>query len=124
VSVLRIYTVLVALVLMIGEGYRSWGAGRPVITWLDDMVLGSLMIAAAWAVGRETPPRRAFLTGVWGIAIGAVFLSLLSKIVAPSSTITGNLQLSELVAALAIILVGAVLGFVASLAIPFKQQTA
>ena len=121
-SALRVYTVLVALVLMIGEGYRSWGAGRPVITWMDDMVLGALMIAAAWAVGRGMPARRAFLTGVWGIAIGAVFLSLVSKILDPSSTIAGNLQLSVLIWALAAIFAGSVLGFVASLVIPFKQQ--
>jgi hypothetical protein len=122
VSALRIFTVSLALVLMIGEGYRSWGAGRPFMTWFDDMVLGALMIGAAWAVGRETPRRRAFLTGAWGVAIGAVFLSLMSKIVDPSSTIAGNLQLSVLIWALAVIFVGAVLGFVASLAIPFKPS--
>ncbi|MGD9979839.1 MAG: hypothetical protein AB7H66_15485 [Hyphomonadaceae bacterium] len=119
---LQIYTVLVALVLMVGEGYRSWGAGRPVITWLDDMILGALMIAAAVAMGRETPARRAFLTGVWGIAIGAVFVSFMSKIVDPASTIAGNLQLSVLIWALAIIFVGTIAGFAASLVIPFKQQ--
>jgi hypothetical protein len=122
VTALRLYTVLVALVLMVGEGYRSWGAGRPFMTWFDDMVLGALMIGAAWAVGRETPRRRAFLTGVWGAAIGAVFLSLLSKIVDPSSTIAGNLQLSVLIWALAVIFVAAVLGFIASLAVPFKTS--
>lgn len=48
----------------------------------------------------------------------------MSKIVDPSSTIAGNLQLSVLIWALAIIFAGAVLGFVASLVISFKPQAA
>ncbi len=119
---LRLFTVLIAIVLMVGEGYRSWGAGRPIVTWMDDMVLGALLIGAAWALRIETPRRRAFFTGAWGIAQGAVFVSLISKVLDPASTVAGNLQVSVLIGALAIIFASSVVAFAASLIIPFKQQ--
>jgi peptidoglycan/LPS O-acetylase OafA/YrhL len=122
VRTLRLFTVLIAVVLMVGEGYRSWGAGRPIATWMDDMVLGALMIGAAWALRVETPRRRALFTGVWGIAVGAVFVSLISKLLDPASIVAGNLQVSVLIGALAIIFASSVVAFAASLVIPFKQQ--
>jgi hypothetical protein len=122
VKALRLFTVSIALVLMIGEGYRSWGAGLPIATWMDDMVLGALLIGAAWALRTETPRRRAFFTGVWGIAVSGVFLSLLAKLIDPASTVAGNLHVSVLVGALAIIFIASVAAFAASLVIPFKHQ--
>jgi hypothetical protein len=122
VSVLRVFTVLVALVLMAGEAYRSWGAGRAPASWMDDMALGALMLGAAWALRTETPRRRAFFTGVWGIALGSVFVSLLAKLIDPASAIAGNLQVSTLITALAVIFAATVIGFLASLSLPFKAN--
>jgi hypothetical protein len=60
---LRIVAVLHALSLMIGECWRSWGVGRPVMFVLDDMLMGGFLLAAAWAVRRETVRTRAAFAG-------------------------------------------------------------
>jgi hypothetical protein len=44
---LRVVAVILALPLMGGEAYRSWGAGRHVAFWMDDMLMGSLLIGSA-----------------------------------------------------------------------------
>jgi len=62
---LRVVAIIMALSLMVGEAYRSWGTGRPIAFWMDDMLMGSLLIGAAIAVGRETPRRRAWFSGAW-----------------------------------------------------------
>ncbi|NWP47716.1 hypothetical protein GY986_25045, partial [Escherichia coli] len=63
---LRILGLIGAILLMAGEGYRSWGAGRPAVFWMDDMLAGAMMIAAAILVRRPTTSRRAFFSASWG----------------------------------------------------------
>ena len=46
-KLLRIAAILLGLSLIIGEAYRSWGVGRPIAFWMDDMIMGGLLIVAA-----------------------------------------------------------------------------
>jgi len=45
--------------------------------WFDDYILGGLLIIAAWRVLKQRKNSLALLTGVWGIGVGALFLSFL-----------------------------------------------
>lgn len=40
---LRVVAMLLGASLIIGEAYRSWGAGRTPTAWLDDMLMGTLI---------------------------------------------------------------------------------
>lgn len=120
---LRLLAVVLGLALALGEGYRSFGAGRPVLAWADDFLLAALMITAAVLVRRETVARRMFFTGVWGMAVGGCYLSFISKIIDPASTNAGNMSLGLLTALVGGAFALAVAGFVASLALPFKPST-
>lgn len=118
---LRIIAILLALGLMIGEAYRSWGAGRHVTFWIDDQIMGALLIAAAVALRQETPARRALFTGTWGVSAGALYLSFFSKVFEPPElTNAGNMSFGVLAALVGIAFVVSVAGFIASLVLPFK----
>ncbi|HEU5291305.1 MAG TPA: hypothetical protein VFU05_11710 [Cyclobacteriaceae bacterium] len=47
--------------------------------WFDDYILGGLLIIAAWRVLKQKKNSLALLTGVWGIGVGALFLSFLGQ---------------------------------------------
>ena len=117
---LRVIAVLLGLSLMIGEGYRSWGADRPVAFWIDDVLLGVLLIAGAVALTRETWMRRAFFTGAWGVNVGMLYSSFFSKVFAPQTANAGNFDLGLLTALIGVAFATAIAGFAASLLIPMR----
>jgi hypothetical protein len=112
---LRIAAVVGALALMIGEGYRSWGAGRPIAFWMDDMLAGALMIVAAIAVGRPTIQSRAFFSGTWGISVGMLYGSFFGKVFDPASSNPGNFDLGVLTILVGIAFTISIVGMVASI---------
>jgi hypothetical protein len=122
VKVLRTLAVLLGLSLIIGEAYRSWGAGRPIAFWMDDMLMGGLIIAAAIAVGKETWARRAFFTGAWGVNTGMLYGSFFGKVFAPEAGDPGNFDLGLLTMLVGLAFVTAIIGFVASLMMPMQSS--
>lgn len=57
---LRIIAIILAVAVMLGEIYRSWGDGRNIIWILDDILGGFYMMFAAIFYARDTAERRAF----------------------------------------------------------------
>jgi hypothetical protein len=51
-----------------------------VLHWLDDYILGALLIAGALSVRCRQPVNPGWLIATWGVAAGALFLSLTSHI--------------------------------------------
>jgi hypothetical protein len=114
---LRIIAIIGALALMIGEAYRSWGVGRPVAFWMDDMLAGSMMIAAAVAVRNPTVRSRAFFSSSWGVAVGMLYGSFFGKVFDPANANPGNFALGPLTVLIGTAFVIAIAGLVASIAI-------
>jgi len=121
VRLLRIVAILGALALMIGEAYRSWGVGRPIAFWMDDMLAGSMMIAAAILVRRETIATRAFFSASWGVAVGMLYESFFGKLFDPTSADPGNFALGPLTALLGVAFVIALAGLYASITVAPKR---
>ena len=48
--------------------------------WFDDYILGGLFVIAAWRALKQKKNSLALLTGVWGIGVGALFLSFLGQL--------------------------------------------
>jgi hypothetical protein len=115
---LRILAIVGALLLMAGEGYRSWGAGRPAAFWLDDMLAGAMMIAAAIAVRRPTRATRSFFSASWGVAVGMLYGSFFGKLFDPSSSNPGNFSLGILTALVGFAFFVSIAGLVASILLP------
>lgn len=118
---LRLLAVALALSLMIGEAYRSFGAGRPVVFWMDDMLMGALLIWSAALLAKETGARRAFFTGAWGVNAGMLYGSFFGKVFEPATANAGNFDLGLLTLLVGLAFATAIVGFVLSLLIPFKQ---
>lgn len=123
VIVLRLVAVVFATVAVLGECARSWGVGRPVAFWMDDVLMGALLLTGALVTSRDTPARRAFFTGAWGVAVGMAYLSFFEKLYAPEMQNPGNLPLSLLTALAGTGLVVAAGAFMASVALPFGSST-
>ncbi len=115
---LRVLAIVAAIAVMLGEGYRSWGMGRPLHAWLDDMLAGTMMIAAAILVGRPTRARRSFFSAAWGVAVGMLYGSFFSKLADPGDADPGNFPVGLLTTLLGIAFVGAIVGLVASILLP------
>ena len=120
---LRIWAILLALSLIIGEAYRSWGAGRPVMFWMDDMMMGAMLIAAAILVRTDTLRRRAFFAAAWGVNAGMLYPSFFGKLLTPEEANPGNFDLGLLTALVGLAFVSALIGMVFTILAP-RNNTA
>ena len=118
----RIFSIICALGLMIGEAYRSWGVGRPIAFVLDDMLAGAMMIAAAIMVVRPTRARRSFLSAAWGVAVGMLYGSFFGKVFDPASTNSGNFSLGLLTALVGVAFAISLAGLIASILLPDSER--
>jgi hypothetical protein len=116
--VLRILGLVGALSLMIGEIWRSWGAGRHILFILDDQFAGLLMLAGVWAMRRDTIRNRALFSAGWGVAVGMLYGSFFGKLIDPATVQAGNWDAGVLTALLGLAFVIAVAGLIASIALP------
>jgi hypothetical protein len=115
---LRIVAVIAALALMIGELWRSWGVGRPIMFVLDDQLAGGFMLAAAWAMRDDSLRNRAAFSAAWGIAVGMLYGSFFGKVFDPQSAVPGNWNLGILTALLGVAFVGALTGLWCCITLP------
>jgi hypothetical protein len=75
----RRFAVLMGIVLALGETLRRWhqlNQLRMWPAWLDDVVLGGLLIYGAWRTRTDVAGGRPFLAAAWGIMVGAAFVGL------------------------------------------------
>ncbi len=93
---LRVSAILLALSLMIGEIWRSWGVGRPVMFVMDDMLIGGFLIAASIAVKHETIRNRLAFAGAWGVSAGMLYSSFFGKVFEPQKAQAGNWDINVL----------------------------
>lgn len=119
---LRIVAILLALSLMIGECWRSWGVGRPIMFVLDDQLMGGFMIAAAWAVRRETIRTRAAFSAAWGVVAGMLYGSFFGKVFEPAKAQAGNWNLGVLTMLIGIAFLVSVVGLWFSMTLPDRAR--
>ena len=107
---LRIWAVLLALSLMIGEIWRSWGAGREFVFVIDDQIMGVMLIASAYLMKQDTVRRRAFFAAAWAFNVGMLYGSFFGKVFDPASSNSGNFDLGVLTALIGVAFVVSLLG--------------
>lgn len=121
-TIFRVIAALLGLSLMIGEGLRSWGQDRPAYAWLDDQLMGGLLIVSAWLLQRPTPERRALFTGAWGVSAGMLYGSFFNKLFDPGGDYSTSIPGGTLTLLIGLAFVTAIAGFVASLLIRFESS--
>lgn len=115
---LRIVAVLLALSLMIGELWRSWGVGRPVIFVLDDQLMGGFLTGAAWAVGDQTIRTRTAFSAAWGVVTGMLYGSFFGKVFEPATAQAGNWDLGVLTWLIGVAFLTSLIGLWFSMTLP------
>lgn len=112
---LRVVALFLGSSLIIGELWRSWGAGRSVLLVIDDVLMGGALVIAAVLIGQNTVRRRAFFSGSWGLCAGMLYGSFFVKIVAPNETVGGNWNPTVLTALIGVAFAVSVFGLIASI---------
>ena len=122
-TILRALAVALAVSLMVGELWRSWGTDRHLLFVVDDMIIGVLLLIGAWAMKRDTVRRRALFCAAWGFSAGMLYPSFFGKLVDPAEVDAGNWSMSVLTALVGLALVTSVVGMVASIAKPIRSAS-
>lgn len=117
ITLLRIWAVVGALSLITGEAYRSWGVGRPVAFWMDDVLAGALLLVGAWAMRDPKPRACALFAGGWGVATGMLYGSFFGKVFDPAHANPGNFRLDVLVTLIGVAFFSALACFILSIKI-------
>jgi len=120
---LRIWAVLLALSLMIGELWRSWGAGRDFVFIVDDQIMGAMLLWSAYLLKQQTLRRRAFFSAAWAVNVGMLYGSFFGKVVRPENAEAGNWDVGVLTALIGLAFLSAIIGMIASILLPHEGQT-
>jgi hypothetical protein len=105
--------VIIGVTLSLGEAVRSWGAGRPWSSWLDDQILGAFLLYGVWrsAKGRGRMP----LAAAWGFSCGLLYGSFFSHLATRAEPDPGNVPHLCVLAVVAFGFWGSVLGLLLTL---------
>lgn len=122
-TILRIWAVLLALSLMIGELWRSWGAGREFVFVVDDQIMGAMLIVSAYLLKEQTVRRRAFFSAAWAFNVGMLYGSFFNKIISPENTNAGNWDFGILTALIGVAFLSAITGMIASILLPHQGSS-
>lgn len=121
-AILRVLAVALALALMVGELWRSWGADRELISVVDDQIMGALLLAGAWVMKRDTVRARALFASAWGFNAGLLCSSFVVKLVAPEKTNAGNWNMLVVTVLVGLAFATSVVGMVGSVTIPLRKS--
>ncbi len=122
-TILRIVAILQGLGLMLGELYRSWGVDRPLMFWVDDQILGVLLVTSAILMAKDTFQRRAYFTAAWGFSAGMLYGSFFAKVYEPQDANAGNFDLGVLTFLIGWVFFVSCIGMAAAVLLP-RQETA
>ncbi|MFT3809369.1 MAG: hypothetical protein QM698_05575 [Micropepsaceae bacterium] len=121
---LRVIAIIHGLSLIIGETFRSWGAGRHWLFVVDDYWMAGLLILGALLVRVDDVRPRALFAAGWGVNAGMLYGSFFGKLIEPETTNAGNFGVSTLTILIGLAFVTAVLGMIASIALPASTRRA
>lgn len=122
--ILRIIAIIQALSLIIGETYRSWGAGRHWLFVVDDYWISALLLLGAFLVKPTDVKTRALFAAGWGANAGMLYGSFFGKLIEPSSSNPGNFGIGLLTFLIGLAFATSVIGMFASILLPAKAKTA
>jgi len=112
---------VLAVLIMVGEVYRSIGDGRHIMFVLDDVFLGMAMLVSALMFTKDTLSRRAFFAAAWGAAAGGVYGSFFGKLLSDGPINSGNLNPTLLTSFLGVFFAISILCVILAIRLPYKD---
>ena len=80
----RRYAIIFGIVVPLAETIRRWhqlGQLSVWPFWLDDFILGALLLYGAWRTGKDIRNGRRFLAAAWGFTCGMGYSSFFAQLV-------------------------------------------
>jgi hypothetical protein len=90
----RRLALIFGILLPLAETVRRWqqlAAGTHFIFWLDDVLLGALLLYGYWRTGQDAARGQRYLSAAWGCALGMGYFSFFGKLLDPARIEPGPL---------------------------------
>lgn len=90
----RRLALIFGILLPVAETVRRWQqirAGTHLLFWLDDVLLGAMLLYAFWRTGKNAAGGQRFLAAAWGCALGMGYFSFSGKLLDPARNEPGPL---------------------------------
>jgi hypothetical protein len=68
------------ILLPLGETVRRWGTRDTFVFWIDDFIIGALLIFGAWQSRRRPEQGVRALAAGWGVAFGMLYPSFFTHL--------------------------------------------
>jgi hypothetical protein len=79
----RRLAIIFGALVPLAETVRRWRQlGQPSVWpfWLDDYIIGALLLYGAWRTGKDVRSGRRFLAAAWGFTCGMAYSSFFSQL--------------------------------------------
>lgn len=90
----RRLALIFGILLPVAETARRWhqiAAGTHLLFWLDDVLLGAMLLYAVWRSRKDAADGQRFLAAAWGCALGMGYFSFFGKLLDPARVEPGPL---------------------------------
>jgi hypothetical protein len=79
----RRLAIILGILTPLAETVRRWrqlGQLGLLPAWLDDYIIGALLLYGAWRTGKDIRSGRPFLVAAWGVTCGMAYSSFFSQL--------------------------------------------
>jgi hypothetical protein len=79
----RRLAIILGILTPLAETVRRWrqlGQLNLLPAWLDDYIIGALLLYGAWRTGKDIRSGRPFLVAAWGVTCGMAYSSFFSQL--------------------------------------------
>lgn len=114
----RRLALIFGILLPLAETARRWhqiSGGTHLVFWLDDVLLGAMLLYGAWRTRADFADGQPFLAAAWGCALGMGYFSFFGMLVDPSRVESGPLPAGWVQAIVGVGLLLSVLALIGSL---------
>ena len=80
---------ILGVLLPLGETIRRWGKIESITSYADDLLIGGLLLVAAWSVTRGRSWGNALLIAAWGMLCGGLYYSFFGQLEHANTDVSG-----------------------------------
>ena len=102
--------IALGILLPLGETIRRWGRWHDWIFWIDDFIIGALLLLGAWQIRRRPEHGLRVLAAGWGVAFGMLYPSFFSHLEKMSAPDLGRFPHRVLTGMIGFAFLGSILG--------------
>src|SRR5262245_10504267 len=106
---------VLGVLMPVAETIRRWGKIDSITSYADDLIIGGLLLAAAWGVSTRKRWGPALLIAAWGVLCGGLYYSFFGQLERGSSPDTSGLANGVVIAIKGTIYIVAIVALIRSM---------